>query len=283
MARIRTIKPKFFTNEVLAELPPADRLFFIGLWCHADREGRLEYRPKKLKAEIMPYDNYDVAKGINNLHEKGFVIKYKAHANGSARICAPEQLHETEYLQIVTFKEHQRIDKANEPPSSIPEPTPTRQEHVENMSSGRQPLDIGREGKGKEGNNLSHARAREVLADEQQSVAKAICKQIFQKDYQAGAERLPAMGNYFREIDAQAQELLQVLNGRQEALRQITAYVAYCRQVKRQLVGKPHKVSETIATANWVELLKGLTTKDSGPVSITANTQNAERLKAIYQ
>ena len=60
--RARNLKPGFFQNEYLADLPMAARLLFQGLWCSADRNGRLEYQPKKLKAEILPYDEVDVAK-----------------------------------------------------------------------------------------------------------------------------------------------------------------------------------------------------------------------------
>jgi hypothetical protein len=55
--RIRTIKPEFFEDEKLAELPPHDRLMFIGLWLLADRNGVLEHRPAWIKAKIFPYDD----------------------------------------------------------------------------------------------------------------------------------------------------------------------------------------------------------------------------------
>ena len=54
MARARNIKPAFFKNETLVELPVETRLLFIGLWTLADREGRLEDRPKRIKMEIYP-------------------------------------------------------------------------------------------------------------------------------------------------------------------------------------------------------------------------------------
>ena len=54
MARARNIKPGFFKNELLAEMPPETRLLFMGLWCLADREGRFEDRPKKIKMELFP-------------------------------------------------------------------------------------------------------------------------------------------------------------------------------------------------------------------------------------
>ena len=55
--RARNIKPGFFKNEDLAECGPFSRLLFIGLWCMATREGVIEYRPKKIKAEIFPYED----------------------------------------------------------------------------------------------------------------------------------------------------------------------------------------------------------------------------------
>ena len=53
MARTRSIKPSFFDNEILGDLPPLTRLLFIGLWGIADREGRLEDRPKRIKKELL--------------------------------------------------------------------------------------------------------------------------------------------------------------------------------------------------------------------------------------
>ena len=60
--RARNLKPGYFKNEGLADLPPLARILFAGLWGMADREGRLEDRPKRIKAEILPYDNCDTDK-----------------------------------------------------------------------------------------------------------------------------------------------------------------------------------------------------------------------------
>ena len=59
MARARNIKPGFFRNADLAELPIEARLLFIGLWTIADREGRMEDRPKQIKMELFPADSLD--------------------------------------------------------------------------------------------------------------------------------------------------------------------------------------------------------------------------------
>ncbi len=107
MARARMIKPGFFTNEELPDLPAHTRLFFIGLWTIADREGRLEDRPRKIKAEIFPHENIEIEPMLCSLGEKGFLQRYSV--DGSA------------YIQIVNFQKHQRPHH-NESESIIPEP-----------------------------------------------------------------------------------------------------------------------------------------------------------------
>ena len=76
MARARNIKPAFFSNEILAELPPLARLLFIGLWCLADRKGRLQDRPKRIKHELLGYDDVtsaEVDQMLQQLHENGLL------------------------------------------------------------------------------------------------------------------------------------------------------------------------------------------------------------------
>src|SRR5262245_53409081 len=85
----------------------AARVLFAGLWCWADRAGRLEDRPRRLKAEIFPYDEVDVDALLNELAARGFVLRYEA---GGGR-----------YLQVVAFARHQSPHKM-ERPSTIPAP-----------------------------------------------------------------------------------------------------------------------------------------------------------------
>ena len=78
MARARNIKPGFYTNEDLVECSFAARLLFPGLWMLADREGRLEDRPKKIKMAIFPADSIDVDSLLIELESRGFVKRYTA-------------------------------------------------------------------------------------------------------------------------------------------------------------------------------------------------------------
>lgn len=61
MARIRTIKPEFWTSEQTMELSPMARLLFIGLWNFCDDRGVHPVAYKTLKAEVFPADDVTVA------------------------------------------------------------------------------------------------------------------------------------------------------------------------------------------------------------------------------
>lgn len=106
MARSRNIKPGFFTNELLAELPAFDRLLFVGLWCLADREGRLEDRPKRIKMELFPCDSYDVSEGLESLRAAGFVDRF--------------QVESFSVVEIVNFAKHQS-PHGSEKDSTLPD------------------------------------------------------------------------------------------------------------------------------------------------------------------
>ncbi|MDO4298853.1 MAG: hypothetical protein Q4C59_10340 [Lachnospiraceae bacterium] len=96
MARSRNIKPGFFNNEILGELPALTRLLFIGLWCLADREGRLQDRPKRIKKELLGYDDLtadDVDQMLQQLHDNNFITRYTVGAE--------------HYIQVNNFLKHQ--------------------------------------------------------------------------------------------------------------------------------------------------------------------------------
>jgi hypothetical protein len=105
--RIRYLKPGFFQNEILAECDMAARLFFEGLWVCADREGRVENRPKRLKINILPYDDCDVIALLDQLEQRGFIQRYSVDGN--------------DYIVICQFAKHQKVHH-KEPPSVLPPP-----------------------------------------------------------------------------------------------------------------------------------------------------------------
>lgn len=108
MARARNIKPGFFDNEELASMPHGARLLFVGLWTLADREGRLEDRPKKIRAMLFPYEREaDVDEWLNALEtsEERFIIRYEVEGKA--------------FIQVRNFHKHQNPHHM-EAPSEIP-------------------------------------------------------------------------------------------------------------------------------------------------------------------
>lgn len=105
MARARNIKPGFFANDTLAECSPLARLLFAGLWTIADRAGRLEDRPKRIKAALLPYDECDINDLLDQLVSRGFIARYEA---GGQKL-----------IQVLAFNKHQNPHK-NEPESLLP-------------------------------------------------------------------------------------------------------------------------------------------------------------------
>jgi hypothetical protein len=136
VARIRTIKPAFFMNEELAELPPLTRLLYIGLWTQADREGRMEDRPRRIKASVLPYDECDIDAMLEALQESGHILRYEADSG--------------RYIEVVNFTKHQAPNQ-REQESMIPAPSDIARActctHMNARAEGK-----GREGKGREGN-----------------------------------------------------------------------------------------------------------------------------------
>lgn len=107
MARARNIKPGFYRDAALVELPVETRLLFPGLWMLADRSGRLEDKPKQIKMEIYPADCFDVDVLLNQLQDAGLIVRYVA--NG------------IKYIQVVNFDKHQNPHR-DEKNSTIPAP-----------------------------------------------------------------------------------------------------------------------------------------------------------------
>jgi len=108
MARARNIKPSFFQNEEIGELDPIARLAFIGMWTIADFKGCIEWRPKRIKIQILPYDNCNLDK-IGTALEKSGVVRF--YSVGGIR-----------YLKILNFEKHQNPHKnERETGSDIPD------------------------------------------------------------------------------------------------------------------------------------------------------------------
>jgi hypothetical protein len=99
MARIRTVKPEFWTSEQVAECSPNARLLFIGLWNFCDDGGRHPDSAMRIKMEVFPADNMtadDVELLLGQLIDSGLLVRYEAQGK--------------DWLQVTGWH-HQRIDR----------------------------------------------------------------------------------------------------------------------------------------------------------------------------
>lgn len=149
MARIRTIKPGFFTSEDIAGLSLRARLTFIGLWTHADDNGRAKANPRLVKAAVWPLDDDVTVNGVRDdlveLERADRITTYVVDG--------------VEYLQIVRWHEHQKIDRptvSSIPPPPGAEPEPSTRRTLDEPSTSPRPRK-GREGKGREGTRADGA------------------------------------------------------------------------------------------------------------------------------
>lgn len=135
MARIRTVKPEFWTDEKVVECSVTARLLFIGLWNFADDEGRIVDSPKQIKMKVFPGDDLkadDIHCLLTELSVNGLILRYA--------------IDNKEYIQVVGWH-HQKINRVNK--SKIP-PPPKGIHGV--LTESHPPEGKGREkeGKGKE-------------------------------------------------------------------------------------------------------------------------------------
>lgn len=108
MARIRTIKPEFFYSEQVTRVSHTARLLFVGMWTLADREGRLEWSPRKIRAQLFPYEEQlQIFPFVEELVEARLIWLYESG--------------DSTYACIPGFTKHQR-PHPKEPASILPPP-----------------------------------------------------------------------------------------------------------------------------------------------------------------
>lgn len=180
MARIRSIKPEFWTDEKIVELDFAERLLFIGLWNFADDQGYLDYSPKRIKMQVFPGDNVDVVGGLKKLHEASLIEAF----DGPKGVV----------LWITHWKKHQRVSNPAQPRfqgsdlqkrasidgSSGDLVTPLEPSRV---------LGKGREGSGREG--ISSSGIADALPDTERPDVERLCQHLSDRIVDNGTPRPP--------------------------------------------------------------------------------------------
>lgn len=115
MARIRCIKPEFFTSAQVAECSTNARLLFVGMWCFCDDNGVHPAKVKQLKMEVFPGDPVDdasILELVDQLLNAGLIAEFQ---HGNQR-----------YWFVTGWSKHQKIDK---PSTKYPRPDDPESHH----------------------------------------------------------------------------------------------------------------------------------------------------------
>lgn len=119
MARIRSVKPEFFTSETLAAVSLSARLTFIGLWTYVDDNGVGLDNDRLITAALYALDGDPlealrrVSDDLRQLSAAGVITRYES---GGRR-----------YLYVTNWIEHQKVShpgKPRFPRPQKPDPTP---------------------------------------------------------------------------------------------------------------------------------------------------------------
>lgn len=148
MARIRTIKPEFWSNEDMSELSEPACLLAIGLLNYADDEGYFNANEKLIKAAIFPIREPSrmITVLISELSDCGYIELFSG-SDGK------------HYGRIKSFTEHQVINKKKESKIKslclLPYECSTDTVEIPPGKEGK-----GREGKGKDQGESKPTRKR---------------------------------------------------------------------------------------------------------------------------
>jgi hypothetical protein len=157
MARIRTVKPEFWTDRRVGECSANARLLFIATWNFADDHGGLDRSAKQLKAQAFPYDHLDCEPLVQELLGVGLLIEYEVRGE--------------KYLHIKHFRKHQRIDKPQnaripvyEHSENVPRTLPESSKTIQ-RSKGLEGNGMDRKGEEREARAPRSARATRLPDD----------------------------------------------------------------------------------------------------------------------
>jgi hypothetical protein len=154
MARIRTIKPEFPHSESMGRVSRESRLCFILLWTIADDAGRLRGNSRMLASLLYPYDDdakNHIEKWLNQLSSEGCIARYEVDG--------------TQYVQVMKWADHQKIDKPSASKLPAFEQLPRILANPREPSPMDMDPDLGMEGKGngEEGSDPAEPAASPVL------------------------------------------------------------------------------------------------------------------------
>lgn len=172
MARIRTIKPEFWTSEQVVECSPIARLLFVGMWNFCDDGGNHPASAKTIKMQIFPGDDIaasQIESYISELLSSGLLSEYAAEGR--------------KYWHVTGWK-HQKIDR---PSYKHPRPFDERSSNSSRVfDDGHPPEGKGREGKGMDASSS-------IPANEEDEYFASLAEQEQKRQDEADARMMSLM------------------------------------------------------------------------------------------
>lgn len=98
MARIRSIKPDFWTDTLIVQLPHVTRLLYIALWNVADDHGYLLDEPERIAMEVMPREPAGIVDASVQLLAAAGRLEWFVDDDGRS------------YYRVAKWEDHQRVD-----------------------------------------------------------------------------------------------------------------------------------------------------------------------------
>lgn len=201
MARIRTIKPEFFTSETIVSLPLRARLTFAGLWTYCDDLGRGRDNARLIRAAVWALDDVspdDVESDLVLLADSGLIERYVVAGRA--------------FIQVCSWSEHQKISHPTR--SKIPAPGGELSgELLEDSGdsledSGKKLLGTGNreQGTGKGTGKGSAADAAENFRTFWDAYPRKIDKRKAEKAYQAALKRGASPGMILKAAQLYAED-----------------------------------------------------------------------------
>ncbi len=174
MARIRTIKPEFWTDPSIMECSLSARLLLIGMLNFADDKGNIEGSAKMIKVQVLPADDVDVSPLLEELVENDLLIPYTVNGR--------------KYYHIKGFTKHQQINRPSPPRCPLYEDSLSAHG---GLTEDSRPEGKGREGKGKEEESVYTREDKNSKEPEVPTNSDAVVEELNRMNFESLWGRYP--------------------------------------------------------------------------------------------
>jgi len=257
MARIRTIKPEFWTDDAITECSTSARLLFIGMWNFSDDNGNIDRSAKQLKMKIFPADSIDTEPLVQELIEQNLVIEYMAN--------------DCLFLHIRGFAKHQKIDR----------PSKTSLPLYDNSMRTRRVIAEGSttEGKGREGKGRGKEEAAAGITSEgslNEEKAKVVVDETEKE--KAEPRQVLLIGSQEHMPVSEVLDLSRKSLGRlMETSGQVTVLQDICRDYPPERIREAFAAAQASAVQNLGWVVKRLEARGRDSPRMTRDDERRER------